>query len=99
MTSINQFETLTETITIVMRINNRLYQARTNNRYSETQRSITLNMQRNDFINIDANETNRRKYYNYEKKDHITKRCKKSKSIQQFDILKENLDEKNKKLP
>ena len=48
-------------------------------------------------MNLDANEINRRKCYNCEKKDYIAKRCKKSKSTQQPDILKEYLDEKIKK--
>ena len=97
MAFINQSKTLTETIKIVTRINNRIYQTRTNNRNSEILKSITLNTQRNDFMNLNANEVDRRKYYNCEKKNHIAKRCKKSKSIQQLDILKEDLDEKDKK--
>ena len=68
-----------------------------NSRYSRIQKSITSNTQRNDSMNLNANEANRRKYYNCEKKNHIAKRCKKSKSTQQLDILEEDLDEKNKK--
>ena len=49
-------------------------------------------------MNLDANEINRKKYYNCEKKNHITKRCKELKSTQQLDTLKKDLDEKNKKL-
>ena len=49
-------------------------------------------------MNLNANETNRRKCYNCEKKNHIAKRCKKSKLIQQLDTLEENLDEKDRKL-
>ena len=44
-------------------------------------------------MNLDANEIDRRKCYNCGKKNHITKRCKKLKLTQQFDILKEYLDE------
>ena len=51
-------------------------------------------MQKSDFMNLNAIEINRRKCYNYEKKNHITKRCKKSKSTQQLDTLKEYFDEK-----
>ena len=81
-----------------MRINNGLYQVRTNNRYLETQKRITLNTQKNNSMNLNANEIDRRKCYNCEKKNHIMKRCKKSKSTQQLNILKEDLDKKNKKL-
>ena len=81
-----------------MRIDNRLYQIKTNNRYSKTQRSIALTTQRNDSMNLNANEINRRKYYNCEKKNHIMKRCQKSKSTQQFNILKKDVNEKDKKL-
>ena len=97
MTPISQSETLVETIIIATRIDNRLYQVRTNNRYSETQKSIASNTQKGDSINLDANEIDRRKCYNYGKKSHIAKRCKKSKSIQQLDILKEDLNEKTRK--
>ena len=78
-------------------MDNRLYQAKTNNRYSRTQKSITSNTQKDDLMNLDANEADRRKCYNYEKKDHIAKRYKKSKLTQQLDILKEDFYEKNKK--
>ena len=98
MTLISQSKTLIKTITIATRINNRLYQARTNNRYSGTQKSITSSTQKDDFMNLDANEIDRRKCYNCEKKNHITKRCEKSKSIQQLDILEEDLDEEDKEL-
>ena len=47
-------------------------------------------------MNLDANEINRRKCYNCKKKNHITKRCKKLKSIQQLDTLKEYLNERIK---
>ena len=98
MTFINQSKTLIKTIIIITRIDNRLSQIRTNNRNSETQKSIALNTQRNDLMNLNANEVNRKKCYNCGKKNYIAKRCKKSKSIQQLDTLKENLDEKDKKL-
>ena len=98
MTLISQPETLIKTIIIATRINNRLYQARTNNRYSETQKSIASNTQRGDFMNLDANEVDKRKCYNCGKKGHIAKRCKKSKSTQQLDILEEDLDEKDREL-
>ena len=98
MTFISQFETLIEIIIIVMRIDNRLYQTRTNNRYSETQRSIASKTHRNDLMNLNANEIDKRKFYNCEKKNHVMKRCKKLKSIQQLDTLKEDLDEEDKKL-
>ena len=98
MTFISQSKTLIETIIIVTRIDNRLYQVRTNNRYSETQKNIASNTQRNDFMNLNANEIDRRKCYNCGKKNHITKRCKKSKSTQQLDILEKDLDEKDKEL-
>ena len=98
MTFISQSKTLIETIIITTRIDNRLYQVRTNNRYSETQKSIPLNTQKDDSMNLDANEIDRRKCYNCEKKNHITKRCKKSKSTQQLDILEEDLDKKNREL-
>ena len=94
MTFINQSKTLIKTIIIVTRIDNRLYQIRTNNRYSETQKSITSNVQKSDSMNLNVNEIDRKKCYNCEKKDHIVKRCKKSKSTQQLDTLKEYLDEK-----
>ena len=81
-----------------MKINNKLYQIRTNNRYSKIQRSITSNTQRDDFMNLNANEINRKKCYNCGKKNYITNRYKKSKSIQQLDNLKENLNKKNRKL-
>ena len=97
MTFISQSKTLIETIIIIERINNRLYQVKTNNRNSRTQKSIALNAHKSDFMNLNANEIDRRKCYNCEKKNHITKRCKKSKSIRQLDILKEYLDEKIKK--
>ena len=97
MISINQSKTLIETIIIITRIDNRLYQVRINNRNSKTQKSIASNAQKNDFINLDANEINRRKCYNCGKKNHITKRYKKSKSTQQLDTLKEYLDEKIRK--
>ena len=47
-------------------------------------------------MNLNANEINKRKCYNCGKKDHIAKKCKKSKSTQQLDILKEDLYEKNR---
>ena len=94
MTFISQSKILIETIIIITRIDNRLYQIRTNNRNSKTQRNIALNAQKSDFMNLNANKIDRRKCYNCEKKNHITRRCKKSKSIQQLDILKEYLDEK-----
>ena len=97
ITSISQSKTLIETIIIITRIDNRLYQVRTNNRNSKTQRSIASNAQKSDLINLDANEIDRRKCYNCEKKNHIIRRCKKSKSIQQLDILKKYLDEKIRK--
>ena len=68
MTFISQFETLTEIIIIIMRINIRLYQVRTNNRYSETSKNITLKTQKNDLMNLNANEVNKKKCYNCEKK-------------------------------
>ena len=80
-----------------MRIDNRLYQIKTNNRNSKTQKSIASNAQKSDLMNLNANEIDRKKCYNCGKKNHITKRCKKSKSIQQLDILEEYLDEKIKK--
>ena len=92
MTLISQSKTLIKTIIIITRIDNRLYQARTNNRYSETQKSITSNTQKSDLMNLDANEVDRKKCYNCEKKSHIAKRCKELKLIQQLDILKEDLD-------
>ena len=98
MTFINQLKTLTETIKIVTKINNKIYQTRTNNRNSEISKSITLNIQRNDFINLNANEIDRRKYYNCGKKNYIAKRYKESKSTQQLDILKRDLDEKDREL-
>ena len=98
MTFISQSKTLIKTIIIITRINNRLYQVRTNNRYSETQKNIASNTQKGDFMNLNANEADRRKCYNCEKKSHIAKRCKKSKLTQQLDILKEDLDEKDRKL-
>ena len=55
MTFINQSKTLIETIIIITRIDNRLYQVRTNNRNLETQKNITLNMQRDDSMNLNAN--------------------------------------------
>ena len=94
MTFISQSKTLIETIIIVTRIDNRLYQIRTNNRYSGTQKSITSNAQKDNLMNLNANEIDKRKCYNCEKKNYITKRCKKSKSIQQLDTLKEYLDER-----
>ena len=69
-----------------------------NNRYSEIQKNIVLNTQRNDLRNLNANEIDRRKCYNCEKKNHITKRCKKSKSTQQLDIFEKDLDEKDREL-
>ena len=60
MTSINQSKTLTETIIIIMKIDNKLYQVRTNNRYSEIQRNIVFNIQRSDFMNLNANEVNKK---------------------------------------
>ena len=81
-----------------MRIDNRLYQIRTNNKYSKTQKSITSNTQKNDPMNLNANEVDRRKCYNCEKKSYIAKRCKKLKSTQQLDILKKDLEEKDRKL-
>ena len=98
MTLISQSKTLTETIIIITRTDNRIYQVKTNNRCSETQKSITSNTQRNDSMNLNANEANRRKYYTCEKKSHMAKRSKKPKSIQQLDILKEDLDEENKEI-
>ena len=98
MAFIGQSETLIKTIIIATRIDNRLYQVRTNNRYSGTQKSIASNTQKDDFMNLDANEVDRRKCYNCEKKSHIAKRCKKSKLIQQLDTLEEDLDEKDRKL-
>ena len=68
MTFINQSETLIKTIKIVTRINNRIYQTRTNNRNSKISRNITSNTQRNDLMNLNANEINRRKCYNCKKK-------------------------------
>ena len=47
-------------------------------------------------MNLNANEINRKKCYNCVKKDHIAKKYKESKLIQQRDILKEDLDEKDK---
>ena len=84
------------TIIIITRIDNRLYQIRTNNRNSRTQKSIISNAQKSDFMNLKANEIDRRKCYNCEKKNQITKRCKQSKSIQQLDTLEEYLDEEIK---
>ena len=69
-----------------------------NNKYSGIQKSIASNTQKDDFINLDANEIDRRKCYNCEKKNHIAKRCKKSKSTQQLDTLKKDLDEKDREL-
>ena len=94
MTFINQLKTLIKTIIIITRIDNRLYQIRTNDRYSETQKSIALNTQRSDFLNLNANKIDRKKCYNCEKKSYIAKKCKKLKSIQQLNILKEDLNEK-----
>ena len=93
MTFISQLKTLIKTIIIVTRIDNRLYQIKTNNRYSGTQKSITSNTQKSDFMNLDTNEIDRKKCYNCGKKNHIAKRCKKSKSIKQLDILKKDLNE------
>ena len=94
---INQSKTLIEMIIIVTKINNRLYQIKTNNRNSRTQKNIISNAQRNDLMNLNANEIDRKKCYNCEKKSHIIKKCKTLKSTQQFDILKEYLDEKIRK--
>ena len=47
-------------------------------------------------MNLDANEIDRRKCYNCEKKNHIAKRCKKLKSTQQLDTLKNHFNEKIK---
>ena len=98
MTLISQSKTLIKTIIIVTRIDNRLYQARTNNRYSETQKSIASNTQRGDSMNLNANKVDRKKCYNCGKKNHIAKRCKKSKPTQQLNILEEDLDEEDKEL-
>ena len=54
MTFISQLKMLTETIIIITRINNKLYQIRTNNKYLRTQKSITLNTQKNDSMNLNA---------------------------------------------
>ena len=81
-----------------MRINNRLYQIKTNNRCSEIQRSIALNTQKNDFMNLKTYKIDKRKCYNYKKKSHIAKRYKKLKLIQQLDTLKEDLDQKDREL-
>ena len=48
-------------------------------------------------MNLNANKINRKKYYNCEKKNHIAKRYKKLKSTQQFNTLKEYLDERIRK--
>ena len=48
-------------------------------------------------MNLNANEVDRRKCYNCEKKNHIMKRYKNLKLIQQLDTLKKDLDEKNRK--
>ena len=96
MTFINQSKTLIKTIIIITRIDNRLYQIRTNNRNLGTQKNITSNAQKSDFMNLNANEIDRRKCYNCEKKNHIAKRCKELKSIQQLDILKKYLDKRIK---
>ena len=82
MIFMSQSETLIKLIIIITRINNRLYQVKTNNRYSETQKSIISNTQKNDLMNLNANEVDKRKCYNCGKKGHIAKRCKKSKSTQ-----------------
>ena len=55
-----QSKTLIKTIIIVTRLNNRLYQVRTNNRNSKTQKSITSNAQKSDSINLDANEIDKK---------------------------------------
>ena len=47
-------------------------------------------------MNLNANEIDRRKCYNCEKKSYIAKKCKKSKSIQQLDTLKKDFDEENR---
>ena len=49
-------------------------------------------------MNLNTYEVDRRKCYNCEKKNHSTKRCKKIKSIQQLDTLKEDLDQNDKEL-
>ena len=77
MTLISRLKTLIETITIVTKIDNKLYQIRTNNKYSETQKSIALNTQKNDLMNLNAKEMNKKRCYNCEKKNHIAKRSKK----------------------
>ena len=48
-------------------------------------------------MNLDTNEINRKKCYNCEKKNHIMKRYKNLKLIQQLDTLEEDLNEENKK--
>ena len=50
-------------------------------------------------MNLNANEIDKKRCYNCGKKHHIVKRCKKSKSTQQLDTLKKDLDEKERKYP
>lgn len=88
ITIVEQLQILSKTINIAIRINNRMYQVKTNIKNSRYTMNITSRTYKENSINLNASESNRKKCFNYEKKNHIAKRCKENRKLQQhLDIL------------